>query len=99
VVGRPVDRRRFRANVYIDGVPPWAEFQWLGQRVRIGGIEVEGFRRTGRCEATNVDPITAQRDMTVPALLQRTWGHADFGIYAKVVSGGSVSVGDAIAPV
>ncbi len=99
VVGRPVDRRRFRANVYIDGVPPWAEFQWLGQRVRIGGIEVEGFRRTGRCEATNVDPVTAQRDMTVPALLQRTWGHADFGIYAKVVSGGSVSVGDAIAPV
>ena len=98
VAGRPVDRRRFRANVYIDGVPPWAEFQWLGQRVRLGGIEVEGYRRTGRCEATNVDPVTAQRDMTVPALLQRSWGHSDFGIYAKVVSAGSVSVGDAITP-
>jgi uncharacterized protein YcbX len=67
--------------------------------MRIGGIEVEGYRRTGRCEATNVDPVTAQRDMTVPALLQRTWGHSDFGIYAEVVSGGSVSVGDAIKPV
>jgi uncharacterized protein YcbX len=99
MAGRPVDRRRFRANVYIDGVQPWAEFQWLGRRMRIGGIEVEGYRRTGRCEATNVDPVTAQRDMTVPALLQRTWGHSDFGIYAEVVSGGSISVGDAVKPV
>ena len=97
VAGRAVDRRRFRANVYIDGAPPWAEFGWLDQRLRIGGIEVEAFRRTGRCEATNVDPATAQRDMSVPALLQRTWGHSDFGIYARVVSGGTVRVGDEVA--
>jgi uncharacterized protein YcbX len=96
--GRPVDRRRFRANVYIDGAPPWAEFHWLDQRLRVGGIEVEAFRRTQRCDATNVDPVTAERDMAIPALLQRTWGHSDFGIYAKVVSGGIARVGDEIVP-
>ena len=98
VAGRPVDRRRFRANLYIDGAAPWEEFRWLDRRLRIGGIEVEAFKRTGRCEATNVDPATAQRDMAVPALLQRTWGHSDFGIYAKVVAGGTVRVGDEVVP-
>jgi uncharacterized protein YcbX len=97
VAGRPVDPLRFRANVYIDGAPPWAELQWLDKRLRIGGIEAEVFARTKRCEATNVDPITAQRDMAIPALLQRTWGHSDFGIYAKVAVGGIARLGDEVA--
>lgn len=95
--GRPVDRRRFRANVYISGAQAWEEFKWIGRRLRLDGIEVEAFQRTGRCEATNVDPRTAQRDMALPALLLRTWGHSDFGIYVKVVSGGTVRVGGAVA--
>jgi uncharacterized protein YcbX len=98
VAGRPVDRRRFRANVYIDGGSPWEEFGWLGRRLRIGGVEVEAVHRTGRCEATNVDPVTAQRDMSIPALLQRTWGHSDFGVYVKVATGGTARVGDEVVP-
>jgi MOSC domain-containing protein YiiM len=31
--------------------------------------------------------------MAIPAHLQRTWGHADFGIYARVVTGGELAVG------
>jgi uncharacterized protein YcbX len=54
------------------------------------------FARTTRCEATNVDPARGVRDMALPAHLQRTWGHADFGIYAKVVSGGEVAVGSPV---
>ena len=46
-----------------------------------------------RCEATNVDPATGARDMAIPAHLQRTWGHQDFGIYAKVVTGGEIATG------
>ena len=31
------------------------------------------------------------------ARCMRTWGHQDFGIYAKVVAGGIVAVGSAVS--
>jgi hypothetical protein len=34
--------------------------------------------------------------MAIPATLQRTWGHADFGVYANVVEGGEVNMADAV---
>jgi uncharacterized protein YcbX len=92
-VGRPVDPLRFRANVYIEGVAPWAELDWLGKEIGIGPARLAVFARTGRCEATNVDPATGARDMAIPAALQRIWGHTDFGIYAKVIAGGVLATG------
>jgi hypothetical protein len=97
VVGRPVDPLRFRANLYIDGVEPWAELGWLGKTIAIGKARLSVTKRTQRCEATNVDPETAARDMAIPAVLSRTWGHSDFGIYAQVKTGGAIACGDAFA--
>jgi uncharacterized protein YcbX len=92
-LGRPVDPRRFRANLYVDGLEPWAECGWLNQEIEIGPVRLAVFARTTRCEAINVDPATGARDMAIPAHLQRTWGHTDFGIYARVVQGGELAVG------
>jgi uncharacterized protein YcbX len=92
-LGRPVDPLRFRANLYLEGVEPWAEFGWMGKEIGVGEARLAAFARTTRCDATNVDPARGARDMAVPAHLQRTWGHQDFGIYAKVVMGGDISVG------
>jgi hypothetical protein len=97
VAGRPVDPLRFRANVYMDGIPPWAELGWAGRDVALGEIRATVIERTVRCDATNVDPRTGARDMGLPTLLLRTWGHSDFGIYAKIVAGGTLAVGDAVA--
>jgi uncharacterized protein YcbX len=93
VAGRPVDPLRFRANLYLEGVAPWAESDWLDKELRIGQARLSAFARTQRCEATSVDPATGARDMAIPAHLMRAWGHQDFGIYAKVVTGGEISVG------
>ena len=97
VVGRPIDPLRFRANVYIDGVEPWAELRWVGRELTIGGIRAQVVDRTVRCDATNVDPRTGARDMGLPTLIRRTWGHGDFGIYAKVIDDGELALGDAAA--
>jgi uncharacterized protein YcbX len=97
-MGRPVDPLRFRANVYIDGVEPWAEFGWEGKEIGLGPTRLRVFARTQRCEATNVDPGTGARDMAIPAQLMRSWSHQDFGIYAKVIAGGDVAVGEAVTP-
>jgi uncharacterized protein YcbX len=97
IAGRPVDPLRFRANVYIDGLEPWAERGWLGRDVTLGGVRCAVVDGTVRCEATNVDPKLGARDMAIPSLLQRTWGHSDFGVYAKIATGGTLAVGDAVA--
>src|SRR5205823_3140148 len=92
-VGRPVDPLRFRANLYLEGLEPWAEFAWLDKELRIGEARLAVFTRTQRCEATNVDPATGARDMAIPSVLMRTWGHSDFGVYAKILEGGTVTAG------
>ena len=68
-MGRRLDPLRFRANIYIDGPPAWAEFDWLDRTVTLGGVACRVMRRTRRCPATNVDPTTAQRDADVPRAL------------------------------
>src|SRR4051812_34613332 len=71
VVGVPVNPLRFRANLYVEGWPAWHEFSLLGQEVVIGGARLKVTKRIVRCAATNVDPDTGIRDLTVPATLMR----------------------------
>ena len=56
-------------------------------------------KRIVRCAATEVDPDTGMRDLTIPARLQRAFGHGDCGIYAAVVEAGEIAVGDALVVV
>lgn len=88
-----IDPMRFRGNVYFDGAPPWAEFDWVGSDLVLGGARVRVVSRTVRCAATIVNPATAERDLNVPALLQKSFRHCDLGVYAEVVSDGEVAVG------
>jgi hypothetical protein len=39
--GTPLDHRRFRANLYVDGLEPEEELRWLGRRIRAGDAELE----------------------------------------------------------
>lgn len=96
VAGRPLDPIRFRPNIVIDGVEPWAEFGWIDKTISIGSARLTGFDRTQRCAATNVDPAKAARDIAIPQILERNWGHSDFGIYARIESGGEISESDGI---
>ncbi|MBL8702629.1 MAG: MOSC domain-containing protein [Alphaproteobacteria bacterium] len=92
-----VDPLRFRANIQLEGTPPWAEFDWVGRTLSVGGATLRVVKRIKRCAATNVDPVTAARDMNIPRSLQDAFGHADCGVYAEVVSGGAIGVGDPVS--
>ncbi len=96
VAGTSIDALRFRANIYFDGLEPWSEFSWLDRSLACGSVSLKVFDRTQRCEATNVDPSRGVRDLSIPALLQRNWGHSDFGVYAKVTGACSIRPGDPI---
>lgn len=100
--GRPVDARRFRMLVHVDGADrPHQEDEWIGQEVRIGEAVVRVTRPDPRCVITTQDPDTGERDF--PALhVIRGYrgvrdGKLDFGVYAEVVTPGVVAVGDEIS--
>jgi uncharacterized protein YcbX len=99
VIGGPVDPLRFRANVYVEGLEAWAEFDWVDREIAIGGdARLAVFTRIQRCAATNVAPATGQRDMKIPRTLMDAFGHCDCGVYARVVAGGEIAVGQALKP-
>jgi uncharacterized protein len=97
MVGSPVHPLRFRANVYVQGWPAWHEASLLGETLAIGSARLKVVKRITRCAAVNVDPELAVRDMEIPSTLMRRFGHNECGIYAEVVEGGSIAVGDKVA--
>jgi MOSC domain-containing protein len=98
VIGTSVDPLRFRANLYLTGWPAWREFELVGQEIAVpGGARIKIFKRIVRCAATNVDPETGVRDLSIPDVLRRRFGHADCGIYGEVVAGGEMAVGDDVS--
>jgi uncharacterized protein len=89
-----IDPLRFRANIYTEGLGAWGEFDLVGKHVRLGGAVLDIIKRIDRCAATDVDPSTGLRDLRMVELLERSFGHHDCGIYARVVSGGRIEKGD-----
>jgi hypothetical protein len=85
---------RFRANIYVQGLPAWAETDLVGRTIEIGPVRMRVVKMIQRCAATEVDPETAARDMDVPDALYRLTGKDDCGIYAEVVSLGRIAAGD-----
>jgi len=82
VLGAPVDERRFRSNIAIEGLPAWAERDLVGRRVRIGEQEFDVHGPIVRCLAINANPDTGQRDLRVLQSLTRDLGQAEpvFGV-------------------
>lgn len=96
VVGAPVDPRRFRANLWLDGAPAWAELNWSGRTLEIGAARLTCVGPIDRCAATTVNPDTAERDLNLPRILQKTYGHVDCGVFLRVRDGGRIAPGDPV---
>jgi uncharacterized protein YcbX len=97
----PVDGRRFRMLLEIDGVPAHAEDEWIGSRIRVGQAEIDIGGDVGRCVITTLDPDSGTRDLdTLGALAgYRREGRTEplpFGVYGAVKTPGPVHVGDSI---
>ena len=98
MVGAPVDPLRFRGNLHVEGLEPWAEFNLVGQELgTASGLRLKVTKRIERCAATNVDPTTGLRDLEIPKTLMRHLGHFDCGVYAEVASDGAINEGDHVA--
>ncbi|WP_290059857.1 MOSC domain-containing protein [Amycolatopsis solani] len=93
--GVAVDERRFRANILLDtgSVPGRTEESWVGERVRIGEVELEVLRKAVRCVMVG---LPADGLPAAPGLLKTISevNGVTFGVQARVVRGGALRVGD-----
>lgn len=97
-LGVRVDGAMFRATATVDttGLPAYAEDEWVGHRVRLGGVEVEVRGAVPRCAVVGLDPGTGRRRADVLGALasrRRPDGEIVFGVDAVVTAPGRVQVG------
>jgi uncharacterized protein YcbX len=98
MMGREVDPLRFRGNVMVEGLEPWAEFDLVGRVLAApSGARLKVTRRIPRCAATEVDPTTGARDLDIPKALMRHLGHVDCGVYAEILTSGDITGGETLS--
>lgn len=85
-----IEHARWRGNIWVNGLEPWAEHEWLGREIKIGGATLKVRERIKRCAVTNTNTHTGVRDTATLDVLNNTFGHQDFGVYAEVIEGGEI---------
>ncbi len=95
-MGVTLARERFRGNIWVEGFAPFAEFDWVGQEITIGGVRLRVAEPITRCVATTVNPDTGISDADTLGTLDREYGHQDFGIVAEVIDSGPIRIGDRV---
>lgn len=95
-LGKDLDRRRFRANLWVEGWEPFAEFDLIGKTLRIGEAELQLRACIERCRATDANLETGERDVDMLAELDRHYGHTDLGVFCLVTKPGEIRRGDKI---
>ena len=97
-VGAVLDKRRLRANVYLDLGDPsgFSKNRLVGRNVRIGPKAVVSvLERDPRCKMIALDPVTAiQNPEVLRKVAQAHDGMA--GVYAAVLVEGTISPGDSV---
>jgi uncharacterized protein YcbX len=96
--GTPMDKRRFRANVYVDltSAQGFAENDFVGRSLRLGPkVVVTILERDPRCMMITLDPDTGEK---TPAILKKVAQAHDgmAGVYGAVMVEGMLHKGDSI---
>ncbi len=96
--GTPIDKRRFRANVYVDlaSAEGFAENELVGRSVRIGPkVVITILERDPRCMIITLDPDTGEK---TPAILKKVAQAHDgmAGVYGAVLVEGMLHKGDPV---
>lgn len=95
-MGMDLSLHRFRGNIWIEGLLPRTELDLIGQEIAIGAARLRIEEPIGRCRATGANPETGAQDADTMGALESHFGHTDFGVFARVVAGGRVAVGDEV---
>ena len=94
ILNKDIHFERFRANLYIENLKPWEEFNFIDKKLLIGNIKFEVSGKIPRCKITNINPQNYDLDMNIPRELLNNFGHSDFGVYLKPLNSGIIHNND-----
>jgi MOSC domain-containing protein len=100
----PIDARRFRMTLGVDGVEAHEEDRWIGRELRAGGALLQVVGNVGRCAVTTRNADTGVVDLPTLKHLGAYRGELEtteplpFGVHARVLEPGRVRVGDPVTP-
>ena len=97
-VGLALDKRRFRANVYLDlgTATGFSENSLVGRKVRLGSkVVISVLERDPRCQMITLDPQTAAENPEVLRNVARAHD-GTAGVYGAVLAEGIIRLGDAV---
>lgn len=87
---------RWRGNIWFDLGEAWVENGLVGKKIRIGKAVFLVREPVVRCLATTANPETGERDADTLKCLKENWGHQNFSVYAEVLTGGDIRLGDSV---
>lgn len=103
LAGKPLDARRFRMLIEVDGLRAHQEDLLVRRRVRIGAALIRFRGHVGRCLVTSRDPESGDSDLPTLELLRsyraaaQTTEPLALGVWGEVLEGGPVRLGDRLA--
>jgi uncharacterized protein YcbX len=89
------DRRRFRPNLVVSGVPGLSEREWEGGSLHIGEVVIGVADLRGRCIMTTFDPDTLEQDLSVLRRVQLEFD-GRLGLNCYVLVPGHIAGGDPV---
>src|SRR5699024_12696305 len=80
-----LDPLRFRGNVLLDGLEPFAEFALVGSIIRLGGVRLAMRSTHVRCPAPTGSPRTTAADAHVPRVPNSACGQLHCGVCGQIL--------------
>jgi hypothetical protein len=96
-INQEIEIQRFRGNIYIDGVDPWEEQNWIGKIIKINDISFKVEKNIPRCVAINLKPNSDDKSLNLLQSLKKNYNHFDMGIYLTALNDGNVNIGEKIS--
>jgi uncharacterized protein YcbX len=95
-IDRKIEMSRFRGNICIDGIKPWAEREWIGKIIKINNISFKVEKNIPRCVAINLKPTTDDNSLNLLQLLKKNYNHYEMGIYLTALDDGEINLGEKV---
>lgn len=93
-INKDIQFERFRGNIYVKNLDAFEERKWIDKVISINNTQFKVLKNIPRCSATNLKINSSEKDINLPNMLRKIYGHIDMGIYLAPLENGQIKVGD-----
>lgn len=93
-INKDIQLERFRGNIYVKNLDAFEERKWINKVISINNTQFKVLKNIPRCSATNLKINSSEKDINLPNMLRKIYGHIDMGIYLAPLENGQIKVGD-----